>query len=158
MTVYALDLDQVNRAIRETLVKHVLPAVESESARSELHAVIEMLDNLESRLAWNPARLTETISASRNLATALGRNGAADPSASADGFDVLCASRRVIGDALASAYMNGSDPAIVHAVAAFTAESVEAEISQGLLPGLPARDEIRPASARAEAPSHGRER
>ena len=132
MTVYALDLDMVHATIRDTLVTRVLPGVESGNARAELLAVVEMLDSLESRLAWDREPLGENVGRTRTLAAALGREDA-----TADGIDGLRAGRESIGDALADAYANGVDPAVVDAVARFTADDIVAEISPALRPGLP---------------------
>ncbi|OBF21573.1 hypothetical protein [Mycobacterium sp. ACS4331] len=131
MTIYALDLNKVQHTIRETLVNSVLPAIESDSARGELHAVIEMLDNLDGRLAWAEAPLSESVSQTRALAALLGRD------VEGDGLEALRSGRVAIGDVLASAYADGSGPEIARAVAEFTAADVTSEISRGLLPGLP---------------------
>ncbi|MCV7220317.1 hypothetical protein [Mycolicibacterium elephantis] len=128
MTVYALDLDKVQHTIRETLVSKVLPAIESDSAKGELHAVIEMLDNLAGRLAWAAEPREETLARTRDLAARLGIDDVP-----AD----LPAARRELGDALAAAYADGNGAEIARAVAEFTAADVRAEISKGLLPGLP---------------------
>lgn len=128
MTVYALDLDKVQHTIREALVSRVLPAVGSDSARGELHAVIEMLDNLQGRLAWASVPLEENVARTRELATRLGL--AETP---AD----LPNSRRAVGEALRGVYAEGGGAEIARAVADFTTADVQAEISRGLLPGLP---------------------
>lgn len=133
MTVYAMDLDEVQKTVRQTLVEKVLPAVESESARSELHAVIEMLDNLNRRLSWDAAEVSASVARTRELAVAVG----AQPDGSGDGLDALRTERRIVGERLAAAYAGGVDPAVVQAVAAFSTDDIVVEISRGLLPGLP---------------------
>lgn len=133
MTVYALDLDRVHRTIRTALVEQVLPGVVSESARGELHAVIEMLDNLSPRLSWDGAGVAESVSRTRELAVAVG----VAPTASGEGVDGLGADRRAVAEKLAGAYADGVDPEVVRAVADFTTTDVNVEISRGLLPGLP---------------------
>jgi hypothetical protein len=140
MSVYALELGAVHAAIRDTLVTRVLPGVESGNARAELLSVVEMLDSLESRLAWEPTSLATAVERTRTLGAALGQN--ADDSDSeadfgSDGFEALRASRESIGAALASAYADGVDPAVVGAVARFTADDIVAEISPALRGGLP---------------------
>jgi hypothetical protein len=138
MTIYALNVDQVRQTIRDTLVERVLPSVESGSARGELLAVIEMLDNLDSRLTWDPAALEGTVSRTRALGVALGQvAGAPEGRAPADDIDALRADRRSIGEALSAAYSGGFDPAVVRAVVEFTADDVTSEISKALRPGLP---------------------
>ena len=137
MTIYALDPGRVHRAIRDALADRVLPSVEADAARGELLAVIEMLDALESRLAWNPAPLAAAVSRTRTLGEALGQVAAEREDRPADDLDALRVGRRLIGEALASAYADGSGPAVAGAVAAFTAADVTAEISHGLRAGLP---------------------
>lgn len=136
MTVYALDLAQVQQTIRDTLVSKVLPAVGSESARQELHAVIEMLDNLESRLTWDRAALSEAVAESHALGVALGVDTGA-PRQPLDDVEALHNSRLSIGQALESLYTNGVDSAMVESVADFTARDVLTEISVALRLGLP---------------------
>jgi hypothetical protein len=134
MTVYALDLAVVHATIRDTLVSRVLPGVESGNARAELLAVIEMLDSLESRLAWAPESLAATVGRTRTLGAALGQDeDGVDPGS----FEALRASREWISEALAAAYADGVDTAVVEAVARFTTDDIVAEISPGLRPGLP---------------------
>lgn len=133
MTVYTLDLDKVHQTIRAALVEQVLPAVATESARGELHAVIEMLDNLSPRLSWDGAGVSESVSRTRDLAAAVG----AESTAAGDGIDALAADRRAIAEKLAGAYAEGADPSVVSAVAQFSAADIRVEISRGLLPGLP---------------------
>lgn len=138
MTIYALNLHQVQQTIRDTLVDRVLPSVESGSARGELLTVIEMLDNLDSRLAWNSSPLKATISRTQALGAALGQVPAVpEGGVPADDLDVLRAGRQSISEALAAAYTGGFDPAVASAVAEFTATDVKAEISKALRPGLP---------------------
>lgn len=133
MTLYAMDLDEVQKTVRQTLVEKVLPAVESESARGELQAVIEMLDNLNRRLSWDAAEVSASVARTRELTIALG----AQPDGSGDGLAALRAERRIVGERLAAAYADDIDPAVVRAVAAFSTEDIADEISRGLLPGLP---------------------
>lgn len=139
MTLYALDLDKVHHTIRATLVDSVLPAIESGSARGELLAVVEMLDSLQARLSWDPAALAAATARTQALGAALGVTADQSVGNSADGPDALREGRKSIGDALAAAYVEGAgiDPAVVEAVALFTAEDITAEISPALLPGLP---------------------
>lgn len=140
MTLYALDLDKVHHTIRATLVDSVLPAIESGSARGELLAVVEMLDSLQTRLSWDPAALAAATARTQALGAALGVTADQSVGDSADGPDALREGRKSIGDALAAAYVEGAagiDPAVVEAVALFTAEDITAEISPALLPGLP---------------------
>lgn len=133
MSVFALDLSKVHQTIRETLVERVLPAVGSDSARGELHAVIEMLDNLNPRLSWDGTGVAEAVSRTRELAAALD----VPATTTRDDLVALRADRRVIGEHLAAAYADGADPAVIRAVAEFTTDDVNHEISRGLLPGLP---------------------
>jgi hypothetical protein len=133
MSVYTLDLSKVHQTIRETLVERVLPAVGSDSARGELHAVIEMLDNLDPRLSWDAGGVAESVSRTRELAAALD----VPPTTTSADLVALRADRRAIGERLAAAYAEGVAPGIVRAVAEFTTDDVNAEISRGLLPGLP---------------------
>ncbi|MGE2836857.1 hypothetical protein [Mycobacterium sp. SMC-4] len=138
MTIYALDLSQVQQTIRDTLAERVLPAIESGDARSELLSVIEMLDSLQGRLAWDPGPLAASASRTADLGAALGQpTGTATPPAKTGDLDALREHRASIADALASAYTDGSDPSIVTAVAEFTAADIDAEISPGLRRGLP---------------------
>lgn len=137
MTVYALELGAVHAAIRDTLVRRVLPGVESGNARAELLSVVEMLDSLEARLAWEPTSLATAVERTRTLRAALGQDADSDDP-DADGFDALRAGRESIGAALAAAYADGVDPAVVGAVARFTADDIVAEISPALRGGLPA--------------------
>ncbi|MDA4103942.1 hypothetical protein MMON44395_20510 [Mycolicibacterium monacense DSM 44395] len=133
MTVYALDLAAVHATIRDTLVTRVLPGVESGNARAELMSVVEMLDSLESRLAWEPTSLAAAVERTKALSAVLGQE-----SDDSDDVETLRARRQSIGEALATAYTGGADPAVVKAVARFTADDIVAEISPGLRPGLPA--------------------
>jgi hypothetical protein len=138
MTVYALDLDQVHQTIRDTLVNQVLPGVQSGTARSELLAVVEMLDSLGPRLAWESGSLSAVTSRTHALAAVLDRGADAAEGGAADStVDALRAERQSIGDALSAVYADGFDPAIVEAVAEFTAEDVRTQISPALRPGLP---------------------
>lgn len=137
MTVYALDLEKVHSTIRATLVDSVLPAVETSSARSELLAVVEMLDGLQSRLSWDPAAVAAAVARTTALGAALRLDAESMGRTAGDGADALRASRRSIGDTLATVYTEGVDPAVVDAVARFTSDDITAEISQALLPGLP---------------------
>ena len=132
MSIYGLDLNKVHHAIRATLVERVLPEVSTADARAELMSVVEMLDSLQDRLAWDAGALAAAVDRSRSLSAELGQDG--EP-----GTDVesLYAGRARIGDALKSAYVEGFDPAIATAVAEFTAADIQAEISPGLRPGLP---------------------
>ncbi|MGE2716299.1 hypothetical protein ACQI4L_19770 [Mycolicibacterium litorale] len=132
MTVYALDLDAVHATIRDTLVTRVLPGVESDNARAELMAVVEMLDSLEGRLAWERTSLAATVDRTRTLGAALGQD-----SDDSDDLQTLRTSRRSIGEALSAAYADGVDPTVIEAVARFTADDIVAEISPALRPGLP---------------------
>jgi hypothetical protein len=135
MTVYRLDLDKVHQAIRETLVNRVLPEVTAGSARAELLSVVEMLDSLQERLAWGSQPLSEAVARTRALAGELGQRPESDPEG-AD-LDALYRDRAAVADILKAAYVNGFDPAIAAAVAEFTTADIQAEISPGLLPGLP---------------------
>jgi hypothetical protein len=128
MTIYALDLDKVQDTIREALVSRVLPGIESDGARGELHAVVEMLDSLRGRLAWAAEPLVENLARTGDLASRLGLDGAGED---------LPAARRAVGEALAAAYTAGNGAEIARAVAEFTTADVRSEISPGLLPGLP---------------------
>ncbi|MFA5709492.1 hypothetical protein [Mycolicibacterium sp.] len=131
MTIYALDLGQVQQTIRDTLAERVLPAIESGDARSELLSVIEMLDSLAARLDWDAGPLAATASRTADLGAALGQPTEGDDLAA------LREHRASIAAALSSAYTNGIAPAIVGAVAEFTTADIQAEISPGLRRGLP---------------------
>ncbi|ORA15702.1 MULTISPECIES: hypothetical protein [Mycobacterium avium complex (MAC)] len=138
MTVYALDLGKVHDAIRETLVERVLPAVESQSARGELLAAVEMLDSLQARTAWDRAPLGAAAARTESLAAALGQTSEFSERAPQDGDLVaLRALRAAIGQKLAMAYADGIDPSIAAAVAEFSTADIQAEISPGLRLGLP---------------------
>lgn len=132
MTVYGLDLGKVHQAIRATLAERVLPGVTSGDARAELLSVVEMLDSLQDRLAWDAEPLSAAVARSRSLSAQLGQNPG-----HGDDLDALYADRTSIGDVLKSAYADRFDPAIAAAVAEFTAADIAAEISPGLRPGLP---------------------
>ncbi|GAA2533214.1 hypothetical protein [Mycolicibacterium diernhoferi] len=135
MTVYGLDLGKVHQAIRATLAERVLPGVTSGDARAELLSVVEMLDSLQDRLAWDAEPLSAAVARSRSLSAQLGQRS--DSGSDGDDLDALYADRASIGDVLKSAYTDGFDPAIAAAVAEFTAADIAAEISPGLRPGLP---------------------
>ncbi|BBZ00786.1 hypothetical protein MCHIJ_02230 [Mycolicibacterium chitae] len=138
MTIYALDLGQVQQTIRDTLAERVLPAIDSGDARSELLSVIEMLDSLAARLAWDPGPLAATASRTADLGAALGQPArTATPPTESGELSALREHRASIAAALSSAYANGIDPAIVGAVAEFTTADIQAEISPGLRRGLP---------------------
>ncbi|OBB26088.1 hypothetical protein A5792_27395 [Mycolicibacterium peregrinum] len=138
MTVYGLALDKVHETIRQTLVDRVLPGVESGSARAELLSVVEMLDSLQARLAWDRVPLGAAAARTQALAAALGQaSEVSEPAQQAGDLVALRALRATIGEGLAAAYADGIDPRIAAAVAEFSTADIQAEISPGLRQGLP---------------------
>ncbi|MEV7863788.1 hypothetical protein AB0O86_34620 [Streptomyces hirsutus] len=137
MSLYALPPDDVLGTIGKALSERVLPAVESDSARVELHAVLEMVENLRTRLAWDRDRLAAAVERTDRLAAELGagRGPAEGGDISVEG---LRSRRKAVAAALARVYDNGGDPRpVAEAVAEFTAADVSDQVSRALLRGLP---------------------
>ncbi|MBC2589691.1 hypothetical protein [Rhodococcus aetherivorans] len=135
MTVYSTDPQQVLRTIRDTLVERVAPDVTGGTARLELAGVVEALDNLVTRLAWDRDGLARSVDRTEELAGALGL----DPAGS-DEVDVTSLRRRrsEVADTLSATYRSGANgDEIVSAVSRFTDDDVREQISIALRGGLP---------------------
>jgi hypothetical protein len=135
MTVYSTDPQQLLRTIRDTLVDRVAPDVTGGTARSELAGVVEALDNLIARLAWDPDGLARSLDRTEELAVALGLN----PVEGSEGDAATLRRRRSeVAEMLAATYRsdaNGDE--IVSAVSRFTDDDVRDQISVALRGGLP---------------------
>lgn len=135
MTVYSTDPARLLGTIADTLSRHVAPALDDGPARLELLAVLEQLDNLTPRLAWDEARLGQVCARTEELAGRLGLEPAPAP---ATDVDALRSRRRDVAESIRSAYRNGGpDENLVAAVLEFSEEDVQEQISNGLRPGLP---------------------
>ncbi|MBC2637689.1 MULTISPECIES: hypothetical protein [unclassified Rhodococcus (in: high G+C Gram-positive bacteria)] len=132
MTVYSTDLTQLTTTIRETLVQRVAPGVTEDAARLELAAVVEQLDNLVERIAWDGPRLAETCARTDELAARLGLRDRPDP----EGVDRLRERRRKVAALLRDLYAGGDPADVVDAVADFTDADVQEQISTALRAGL----------------------
>lgn len=134
MTVYSTDLTGLLNTIKDTLAHRVAPAVQEGTARQELAAVLEQLDNLTQRVAWDTAQLAQVCERTEELATRLGLA----PVASAADVDTLRDHRRAVSDLLREAYRDGTPPAgLVESVLEFSESDVTNQISVGLRAGLP---------------------
>ncbi|MET7773659.1 hypothetical protein [Nocardia sp. NPDC005366] len=135
MTVYSTDLTGLLATIKDTLGHRVAPALADGTARQELAAVLEQLDNLTQRIAWDHAALAQTCERTEALATGLGLAPAGDVHA---GVDALRARRREVADVLREAYRDGAPRAgLVESVLEFSETDVAEQISVGLRAGLP---------------------
>ncbi|WP_067862109.1 hypothetical protein [Nocardia shimofusensis] len=135
MTVYSTDLTGLLNTIKDTLGHRVAPALPDGTARQELAAVLEQLDNLTQRVAWDQARLAQDCARTEELAMRLGLAPAADSSAD---VDTLRTRRREISELLHEAYRDGAPRAgLVDSVLEFSGTDVAEQISVGLRAGLP---------------------
>ncbi|MFI9411417.1 hypothetical protein [Nocardia gamkensis] len=135
MTVYSTDPTGLLTTIKDALGHRVAPALPDGTARRELAAVLEQLDNLTQRIAWDRAQLARVCERTEELATSLGLTPTT--SASAD-VDTLRARRRAVSEVLRDAYRHGAARAeLVESVLEFSEVDVAAEISVGLRAGLP---------------------
>ncbi|MCZ4588806.1 hypothetical protein [Rhodococcus] len=135
MTVYSTDLTKLLGTITDTLGRRVAPALDEGPARLELAGVLEQLDNLAQRLAWDQARLGQVCERTQELAGKLGL--APDPAPAAD-VDTLRRRRREVSESLRAAYHGGTpDESLVEAVLEFSEQDVQEQISIALRAGLP---------------------
>src|SRR6476620_11387973 len=105
MTVYSTDLTRLLGTITDTLARKVAPGLEDGPARLELAGVLEQLDNLSERLAWDETRLGQACDRTEELAGSLGL--APDPAPAAD-VDTLRRRRREVSELLRTAYRDGT--------------------------------------------------
>lgn len=135
MTVYATDLSQVLSTVRSTLAEKVGPGVEAAGARLELAFVIEQLDNLIGRTAWDPAGVRGAVELTDELAEQLGLP-ASEAAADTAG---LSRRRSEVEQKLRATYDGDatSIAATVAAVAAFSKADIAAQISHGMRKALP---------------------
>ena len=134
MTVYSTDLARLAATVRETLVRRVAPGVTGEAAQHELAAVIEAMDNLTSRLAWDPDALDAVCQRSEQLADRLGLSSLPT---GATGVARLRASRQEISAMLDGVYRAGVLPDdLLDAVGEFTRDDVLDQISVALRPAM----------------------
>nr|WP_271213704.1 hypothetical protein [Rhodococcus wratislaviensis]GLK40919.1 hypothetical protein GCM10017611_77940 [Rhodococcus wratislaviensis] len=135
MTVYSTDPTRLLNTITDTLGKTVAPALGEGPARLELAGVLEQLDNLAERLAWDQARLGQVCERTENLAARLGL--APNPAPAVD-VDALRRRRRDVSDLLRNAYREGVPVgSLVEAVLNFSEKDVQEQISSSLRAGLP---------------------
>jgi hypothetical protein len=135
MTVYSTDLARLLGTITDTLGRRVAPALEDGPARLELAGVLEQLDNLAERLAWDESRLGQACERTEELAGRLGL--APDPAPAAD-VDTLRRRRREVSELLRTAYRDGvPDENLLASVLEFSERDVQEQISNGLRAGLP---------------------
>ncbi|MDV7242693.1 MULTISPECIES: hypothetical protein [Rhodococcus] len=135
MTVYSTDLPRLLSTITDTLGRRVAPALPDGPARVELAAVLEQLDNLAERLAWDETQLGQACERTEELAVRLGL--APDPEPAVD-VDTLRRRRRDISETLGAAYRDGPpDRSLVDAVLEFSEQDVQEQISTTLRAGLP---------------------
>jgi hypothetical protein len=135
MTLYSSDPRELMDTARQVLAERVLPAVVDEAARADLHAVLELLDNLVPRLDFRADQLAAVLQRTDHLADALGvpRGGVVT-------VEELRAHRASLAAALATVYTNGGGAdldVVVAAVHAATEADVRDQISVALRPGLP---------------------
>lgn len=134
MTVYSTEPSQVFATIRDTLAHRVAGDLTDTTARLELAAVIEALDNIVDRIDWNAERLTRNIHATDVLARDLGL----DHDVVGEGVEGLRQGRRAISAALARSYVDpDTSSKAVDAVLRFTDDDVHEQISTALRSGLP---------------------
>ncbi|WP_040794009.1 hypothetical protein [Nocardia higoensis] len=135
MTVYSTDLTGLLNTIKDTLGHRVAPALPEGTARQELAAVLEQLDNLTQRVAWDRERLARVCDRTEELAGGLGLAPVTAPGAD---VDALRGRRREVSEVLRAAYRDGAPRAgLVDAVLAFSEADVAEQISVGLRAGLP---------------------
>ncbi|QDQ93006.1 hypothetical protein FND50_21110 [Rhodococcus sp. WB9] len=135
MTVYSTDLTMLLSTITDTLGLRVAPALPDGPARLELAGVLEQLDNLADRLAWDQTRLGQACERTEELAGRLGL--APDPALAADVY-TLRRRRREVSELLRTAYREGvPDESVVASVLEFSEQDVQEQISNGLRAGLP---------------------
>ena len=135
MTVYSTDLTRLLSTITDTLGRRVAPALDDGPARLELAAVLEQLDNLAERLAWDEVRLEQACERTEELAGRLGLASDPEPAAA---VDTLRRRRRDISETLRAAYRDGApDRSLVDAVLEFSEQDVQEQISTTLRAGLP---------------------
>lgn len=137
MTIYALDLGQVQQTIRDTLAERVLrqstPAMRAANCSASSRCWTAWRRAWPGiRVRWPRPRRAPPTSAPRWAS----RQDRDTPTESGE-LSALREHRASIAAALSSAYANGIDPAIVGAVAEFTTADIQAEISPGLRRGLP---------------------
>ncbi|WP_249146095.1 hypothetical protein [Gordonia sp. SCSIO 19800] len=133
MTVYATDVDQVFATMRETLVHRVAGDVTDTTARLELAAVVEAIDNLVGRIDWDAERVTRSVSATDRLAEDLGVGDVPG-----DGIEGLRERRRAVSAAIAQTYRDPKTSSkAVDAILRFTDDDVREQISAALRSGLP---------------------
>ncbi|MCG7633603.1 hypothetical protein MHN80_14905 [Gordonia McavH-238-E] len=134
MTVYSTEPGQLFATIRDTLAHRVAGHLTDTTARLELAAVIEALDNLADRIDWDTERLSRCIAETDDLARQLELGH----DVSGAGVEGLRQRRRAISTALASTYRNdGASAKTVDAVLRFTEVDVREQISTALRNGLP---------------------
>lgn len=136
MTVYASDLTQVLTTIRTTLAEKVGPGVTDSGARLELGMVIEQIDNLIGRTAWDPASVQRACEQTDQLAADLGVATEDNGSSSVDG---LVRRRRAVAVQLRTTYAKQeADVAVTAAaVAEFSIADIRDQISVGMRAALP---------------------
>lgn len=138
MTVYATDLTQLLTTVRTTLADKVGPGVTDSGARLELTMVIEQIDNLIGRTAWDPASVRRSCEQTDQLASALGLSSSSTD-AGADPAAGLVERRRAVADKLRGTYTDGDVDivATVAAVADFSVVDIQDQISVGMRGALP---------------------
>ncbi|WP_040841390.1 hypothetical protein [Nocardia brevicatena] len=135
MTVYSTDLTGLLNTIKDTLGRRVAPALPEGTARQELAAVLEQLDNLTGRIAWDRDRLAQVCERTEGLAARL---GLAPADAPATDVDTLRTRRRAVSEVLREAYRDGVPHVeLVESVLDFSERDVAEQISVDLRAGLP---------------------
>ncbi|WP_104103174.1 hypothetical protein [Arthrobacter sp. 08Y14] len=165
MTVYATNLTQVLTTVRTSLAERVCPAVTDPAASLELRMIIEQIDNLIGRTAWDPAKVQNACELTDQLADRLRANPstpgpasgvrksdvpgadapganvpAADDPGSGDPVEDLVQRRRNVAQRLRTTYADGDAAdlaATVAAVAEFSSTDIRDQISAGMRRALP---------------------
>lgn len=136
MTVYSTELTRLLNTITDTLGRRVAPELPEGPARMELAAVIEQLDHLAERVAWDQDRLGQTCARTEDLASRLGL--APDSAAAAADIDTLRSRRQDVSELLRGAYREGAaHPSMIESVLEFSEKDVQEQISSSLRGGLP---------------------
>lgn len=136
MSVYATDLAQVLTTVRTALAERVGPGVTDPGSLLELGMVIEQLDNLIGRTAWDPAGVQHAAELTDQLIAALGLPGI-DAAPDTAG---LRRRRGVVEQKLRTTYTDGDADSIAATVAAVTMFStidIREQISVGMRKALP---------------------
>lgn len=150
MTVYATNLAQVLTTVRTSLAERVGPAVTDPAARLELRMIIEQVDNLIGRTAWDPAKvlgacgltdqLTDRLRAAPSILGTPSEDPPSDDPASDDPVEGLVQRRRNAAQRLRTIYTYGDATEIaatVAAVAEFSITDIRDQISTGMRGALP---------------------